>query len=74
MFTITRSNLSRSPPEILGFVRDATDKARSTSRDFPALVVAGKGACDPDSMPMLQELADLVGGVVACSRPVVRQG
>jgi electron transfer flavoprotein alpha subunit len=25
-------------------------------------------------MPMLQELADLVGGVVACSRPVVEAG
>jgi electron transfer flavoprotein alpha subunit len=25
-------------------------------------------------MPLLQELADLVGGVVACSRPVVESG
>ncbi len=39
-----------------------------------ALVVAGKGACDPASMPLLQELADLVGGTVACSRPVVEAG
>ncbi len=40
----------------------------------PALVVAGKGACDAASMPLLQELADLIGGVVACSRPVVESG
>ena len=40
----------------------------------PALVVAGKGACSPDAIPLLQELADLVGGVVACSRPVVEAG
>ncbi len=40
----------------------------------PALVVAGKGACDADSMPLLQQLADLVGGMVACSRPVVEAG
>ena len=39
-----------------------------------ALVVAGKGACDPASMPLLQELADLVGAKVACSRPVVEAG
>jgi electron transfer flavoprotein alpha subunit len=39
-----------------------------------ALVVAGKGACDPASMPLLQELADLLGGTVACSRPVVEAG
>jgi electron transfer flavoprotein alpha subunit len=37
-------------------------------------VVAGKGACDPESMPMLQALADVTGGVVACSRPVVEAG
>lgn len=40
----------------------------------PTLVVAGKGACDSDSMPLLQQLADLVGGMVACSRPVVEAG
>lgn len=40
----------------------------------PALVVAGKGACDPASIHLLQELADLVGAVVACSRPVVESG
>jgi electron transfer flavoprotein alpha subunit len=40
----------------------------------PALVVAGRGACDASSFPLLQELADVVGGVVACSRPVVQAG
>ncbi len=40
----------------------------------PALVVAGRGACDASSFAMLQELADVVGGVVACSRPVVQAG
>ena len=37
-------------------------------------MVAGKGACDLAAMPLLQELADLVGGVVACSRPIVEAG
>ena len=41
---------------------------------FPALVVAGKGACDLETMPLLEELAGLVGGIVACSRPVVEAG
>jgi len=41
---------------------------------YPALVVAGRGACDPSSMHLLEELAQLVGGVVACSRPVVESG
>ena len=41
---------------------------------YPALVVAGRGACDPSSLPLLEELAKLVGGVIACSRPVVQSG
>ncbi|HEX2964963.1 MAG TPA: electron transfer flavoprotein subunit alpha [Syntrophorhabdaceae bacterium] len=60
-------------PEVLETITigrtDAPDITRSKS-----LVVAGRGACEPESMPMLQELADLLGGVVACSRPVVETG
>ena len=61
-------------PEIIDFIRDAADTDAVDITRFPALVVAGKGACDPETMPMLQQLADLVGGVVACSRPVVEAG
>ena len=61
-------------PEIIDFIRDAADDGASDITRFPALVVVGKGACDPESMPMFQELADLVGGIVACSRPVVESG
>lgn len=61
-------------PEILEFVRDNTGGTGLDIGRFPALVVVGKGACDPESMPMFQELADLIGGVVACSRPVVEAG
>ncbi|MGA2025722.1 MAG: electron transfer flavoprotein subunit alpha [Syntrophobacteraceae bacterium] len=41
---------------------------------YPALVVAGRGACDQSSFPLLEELAQVVGGVIACSRPVVQSG
>jgi len=40
----------------------------------PALVVAGRGACDPGSFHLLEELAQAVGGTIACSRPVVESG
>lgn len=59
-------------PEIVEFIA-----AKTGSEDiakYPALVVAGRGACDPATMPMLEELAQLVGGVIACSRPVVESG
>jgi electron transfer flavoprotein alpha subunit len=61
-------------PRIIDFIRDAADKGAVDIARFPALVVAGKGACDAESIAMLQELADVVGGVVACSRPVVEAG
>jgi electron transfer flavoprotein alpha subunit len=42
--------------------------------EAPVLVVAGKGACDQAGLSMLQELSDLLGGTLACSRPVVEAG
>jgi electron transfer flavoprotein alpha subunit len=61
-------------PEIVEFIADASGKEAVDIARYDALVVAGKGACDPETMPMLQELASLVGGTVACSRPVVEAG
>ncbi len=60
--------------ESLGFIPQVAELGSIDIGRAPALVVAGKGACDPASMPLLQELADVVGGVVACSRPVVESG
>ncbi len=61
-------------PTITASIRDvATDAVVDITRS-PALIVAGKGACDAESVPLLQRLADLLGGVIACSRPVVESG
>jgi electron transfer flavoprotein alpha subunit len=38
------------------------------------LVVLGKGACDSKSLPMLEEFCNLLGGTIACSRPLVEAG
>ncbi len=40
----------------------------------PVLVVIGKGACDSKYFPMLEEFAALMGGTIACSRPLVEAG
>jgi electron transfer flavoprotein alpha subunit len=61
-------------PEVVEFIGEVPETGSVDIARAHALVVAGKGACDPDSMPLLQELADQVGGVVACSRPVVEAG
>ncbi len=38
------------------------------------LVVLGKGACDTKYFPMMEEFANLLGGIIACSRPLVESG
>ena len=38
------------------------------------LVVIGKGACDSKYFPMLEEFSGLLGGTIACSRPLVEAG
>jgi electron transfer flavoprotein alpha subunit len=60
-------------PEIVKFI-PAGETAGIDIVGYPALVVAGRGACDSSSLPLLEELAEVVGGVVACSRPVVESG
>ncbi|MGA3113898.1 MAG: electron transfer flavoprotein subunit alpha [Syntrophobacteraceae bacterium] len=60
-------------PAIVSFIPSG-DLAGMDIVRYPALVVAGRGACDASSLPLLEELAQLVGGVIACSRPVVQSG
>jgi electron transfer flavoprotein alpha subunit len=38
------------------------------------LIVVGKGACDSKAFPMFEELAGLLNGTIACSRPLVEAG
>ena len=38
------------------------------------LVVAGRGVRKQEDLAMIQELADLLGGMFACSRPIVEAG
>ena len=61
-------------PEIIDYISDVLDKSAIDITRYSALVVAGKGACDPQWTPMLQEFAEVMGGVMACSRPVVEAG
>jgi len=61
-------------PGIVEFIPTASELGSVDIVRYPALVVAGRGACDAASLPLLEELAQLVGGVVACSRPVVQSG
>jgi electron transfer flavoprotein alpha subunit/NAD-dependent dihydropyrimidine dehydrogenase PreA subunit len=61
-------------PRVIDFVPIAPEAGSEDIGRAQVLVVAGKGACDASSMPMLEELAKLMGGTIGCSRPVVQAG
>lgn len=60
--------------QVVGFISDVKTSGEKEITEYPALVTAGKGACDISAFPMLQELAELLGGTLACTRPVVESG
>jgi len=73
---ISHEYISTGPAlaEFISFMPAAENAGAVDIREYPVLVSAGKGACGPDAFPLLQELADTLGGTLACSRPVVEAG
>jgi electron transfer flavoprotein alpha subunit len=53
----------------LDYVEAAVGEVDITQADI--LIAVGRGIKDVENIPMVKELADSVGGVLACSRPVV---
>jgi len=60
--------------QVVRFIPEEKTGGEKDIAAFPALVTAGKGACEAAAFPMLQELAALFGGTLACTRPVVEAG
>ncbi|MEM3658264.1 MAG: electron transfer flavoprotein subunit alpha/FixB family protein [Candidatus Hadarchaeum sp.] len=58
--------------EILGFERIGDEKARLENVDV--VVCAGRGLGNPNALFLIKELAELLGGAVGGTRPVVEQG
>lgn len=63
-----------SLPQVIDFIPKAAETGAVDITQSPALVVLGKGACNARYLPRLEELAGLLGGTIACSRPVVESG
>jgi electron transfer flavoprotein alpha subunit len=61
-------------PEVLDFIPRTAEAGDIDIAKAPVLVSVGKGACDIKNLPMLEELARLFGGAIACSRAVVETG
>ncbi len=52
----------------LGYIEAEAAEVDITQADI--IVSVGRGIGDPENIPMAEELAKMLGGVVACSRPV----
>jgi electron transfer flavoprotein alpha subunit len=61
-------------PVLVKFIKESAGARGIDIARSPALVVAGRGACDPAHFHLIEALAEVVGGTVACSRPVVESG
>ncbi|HJX13418.1 MAG TPA: FAD-binding protein [Dehalococcoidales bacterium] len=69
---LTLEKVDEALPRVVDFIAAVAGGADITQAS--ALVVVGKGACNSRYVPMLEELAELLGGTIACSRPVVEAG
>jgi len=61
-------------PQILNFTPRAAEVGGVDITKAEILVVIGKGACNAESLPMLEEFARVMGATIACSRAVVQAG
>lgn len=63
------ANLAESRTQFVEYVDTAAGELDISSAEL--LVSIGRGVGDEENIPAIQELADLLGGVLSCSRPVV---
>jgi electron transfer flavoprotein alpha subunit len=63
---LTDAGLAR---RFIQYVEAATAEVDITQADI--LISVGRGIKDAENIPLVKDLADAVGGVLACSRPVV---
>jgi electron transfer flavoprotein alpha subunit len=55
--------------QFAGYEETSTGAVDITQADL--LVSVGRGICEPENVAIVKELADRMGGVLSCSRPVV---
>ena len=72
--TISFTPVKEVLPRIIDLIPQAAEPGSEDITKAPVLVVVGKGACNAKSLPLLEEFANLLGGTIACSRPVVESG
>jgi electron transfer flavoprotein alpha subunit len=68
-----RDSWAAEKTEVLGIREESLEGAEDITK-AEILVSVGRGLGDPDNLPMVKELADKLGGMISCSRPVVDLG
>ena len=72
---IIREASGLSDKDVMTEILDVVKKEKSVDlKSAKVIVAAGMGACNPESMVLIEKLADLLGGVIGASRPVVDSG
>jgi len=65
-----RDSWAAQKSEIIGISEDVLEgEADITKADV--LISVGRGLGDPDNLPVVRELSEILGGTISCSRPVV---
>ena len=68
-----KPTIARKPrKKFIGYVEPERGEVDISSADV--IVAVGRGIHDSSNLPMADELAKLLGGVLACSRPIVDKG
>ncbi len=70
---IRRESLVEEPLAVLSRV-PCNRHARTGVAEAEIVVCGGRGLKKPEDLKMLQDLADAIGGVVGCSKPLVDEG
>ena len=59
--------------EVLGILEESLEGEEDITK-AEILVSVGRGLGDPENLPVMRELAEKLGGMISCSRPVVDLG
>jgi electron transfer flavoprotein alpha subunit len=68
-----RDSWSEQRTEVLG-IREESLEGEEDITKADILVSVGRGLGDPENLPIMRELAEKLGGMISCSRPVVDLG
>jgi electron transfer flavoprotein alpha subunit len=68
-----RNSWTAERTEVLGIIEESLEGEEDITK-AEILVSVGRGLGDPENLPIIKDLAENLGGMISCSRPVVDLG